>query len=175
MMKIPLYKSIARLFAIFGVLFSSVAAYAETCDGLFGKFRVSSAPWGPGVIELAREILDPEYQLGQPAIELYREGTSAWRHGLISNTRAEIEIREDSSIFGAHCEARLGQDVSIVMFDFSRLNPREANGLIDWLEKIWEKRPTAEQLQGVHYLLAQDIRMIGVMDISLLTPLERYE
>lgn len=159
-----------------GALLLSATAQAQTCDALFGKFRIASVPSGPGVLEVAQSAIDPESEIGQPLFELYRDSASAtWRHGLITGSRSAIDIKPISKLIGSYCEAKLSDDASVVMFDFSRLNPEQATQMIDWLERVWGARPTPEQLRGLRYLFAMDISMTGVMDASLFVPLERYE
>ncbi|TLG94114.1 hypothetical protein FEM54_00770 [Pseudomonas edaphica] len=152
------------------------AAQAKTCDALFGKFRIAHAPSGPGVLEVAQAVVDPEAEIGKPLFELYRDATSAtWRHGLITGSRSPIDIQPTSKLAGTSCQAKLSPDASVVMFDFTRLSPEEATRMIDWLEQVWGARPSAEQLRDLRYLFAMDISMTGVMDASLFVPLERYE
>lgn len=168
-------KIMPHLLLVISIVLTPLAAQAGTCDALFGKFLVPKEPSGKGVIEIAQSLLDPKYQLGQPALEIYQEGSTAWRRGLMSGSRSEVEIGTDSDVFGAKCAAKLGTDVSIVTFDYALLAPEVADGLMEWLERIWGKRPSAQQLQDVHYFLVQDVSMIGVADMVLMVPLDRYE
>lgn len=171
-----MFKPSACLAILAAFMWLPTAVQAETCDALFGKFRIAHAPSGPGVLEVAQAVVDPEAEIGKPLFELYRDAASAsWRHGLITGSRSPIDIQPTSKLAGASCQAQLSPDASVVMFDFARLSPEEATRMSDWLEQVWGARPSAEQLRNLRYLFAMDISMTGVMDASLFVPLERYD
>jgi hypothetical protein len=138
------------------------------CQTLMGSHAVVDLLESPEFEGLAKELIHPDYVVGNPAFHIAIAGNTITATGAVTGNVLQMEFNDSDSsrldefleLFGGKVECSLrwkeSREMSLTRVDLSASTPEQLHGLREYLAKAWKEQVAVEEF------LLYEFSMTGV-------------
>jgi hypothetical protein len=141
-------------------------------EDMLGTFGVGANLASQSIASMAKQFLNPSYELGKPAFRISRQGDKYVWTGLVSGLVKDVEITSSEEGFG--CTIKLDDSNQMVMFDYSHATDDQMKEFAQsFRPPNLPFTPAVDDLRKVPYFFVWSFNMTGVTGGDLFLPLVR--